>query len=399
MNNFVEGFLKVTDLFESPTSYFKWAAYTALATVMRDNLWSSLGALRHVYPNLYVLLVGDSAATRKSIPLKAVVKLIRPLRVTKLIEGRASIQGVLNELGKTEQIEGRIIKGASALLYSEEFSSFLVKDPQTSDILTDLYDYKEEHSIILRSQDKVTLKSICVTMLSATNAAFMPTLFTKEDLYGGLVGRTLFILEESARKKNSGLRDPDKEEEWKELSNFLVKLSTVKGKVVYTRDAQDYYDDWYNLTDFRRNESKTGFEHRAHTHVLKLAMILAAAEEGFDRIVEKKHIEQSIDEISELAPNYKRLVTTIAKTNNPTAIVVQDIMAQMVQCWLNEKIYVDRAELLRLLFGRVDLQNFNVAMETLVATGLIDSINTGYRISIKGKEMFLQNLNAGREVQ
>jgi hypothetical protein len=397
--NFLDAFLKVTDRVESPTSYLEWAAYTAIAAVLRDNVWISRGPFVKIFPNIYVLFVGDSGATRKSTPLKVLNSIVKPVRNTKIIEGRASIQGVLNELSEIVTLDnGRTLRDASALLYSEEFASFIVKDPQTTAILTDLYDYKEEHDIILKTQQKVKLRRICVTMISATNAAFLQDMFTKQDLYGGLVGRTFFIIEEKARKKDLGFDDDTPQEDIIRLINHLEYIARKKGEFHLTREAKDYITDWYMTTDFSQNESKTGFEHRVHTHALKLAMILSACEPDFNLVIEKQHIVTAINKISALAVNYKKLIASLNRTSHYQTQAVNEIMIVLINSWLHGKSAVQRDELIRQLFGRVDVDSLDKGIALLEQGGLLevsgDQTRIFYGLSKKGQEMFLSKISA-----
>lgn len=391
MENFIDTFLEVTKIVESPTSYLEWAAYSVIGATLRHNVMFNFPARRtKVTPNIYVLLVGDSGATRKSTPLKIASFLLRSVGNTKLIEGRASIQGVLKELGGVKRIDKNPpVEGAGGLLYSEEFAAFLVKDPATTGILTDIYDYKDEHSIILKAEETVTLKNVCVSMLSATNGAFLQDMFTKTDLYGGLVGRTFFVIEEKARLKDLGLTDNTTEDDWIPLVLHLRKLSKLSGNVVLTGPAYDFYNDWYKSTDFTNHESKTGYEHRAHTHVLKLALILSACQCDFKLVVSRPEIEKAIHIVSDMRKNYHKLVATVGMSQNNVNQATKDI----VKCLFNEPNRpLSKEEILRSLFGSIDAETFDKAMITLEQANLIKvggTSPTNYRLSERGREMLL----------
>lgn len=401
MENFIEEFLEVTKIVESPTSYLEWAAYTVIGATLRHNVMFNFPARRtKVTPNIYVLLVGDSGATRKSTPLKIANFLLRSIGNTKLIEGRASIQGVLKELGSIKRIENQpMVQGAGGLLYSEEFAAFLVKDPATTGILTDIYDYKEEHSIILKAEETVTLKNVCVSMLSATNGAFLQDMFTKTDLYGGLVGRTFFVIEERARHKDLGLTDNTTEDDWIPLVHHLRTLSKLQGSVVLTGPAYDFYNDWYKTTDFTNHESKTGYEHRAHTHVLKLALILAACSTSFKLIVDRPNIEKAINIVSQMRKNYHKLVATVGISQNNVSQAAKEI----VVCLFNQPDRaLTREEILRSLFGQIDSETFDKATITLEQAKMITLGGMGtatYRLSPKGREMILGELKITSPMQ
>lgn len=391
--NFISKLLDVTQIVESPTSFLKWSGYLAISSVLRHNIYYSFPARRSkVMPNMYVLLVGDSGATRKSTPLKICNFLVKSVNNTKIIEGRASIQGILKELAAIKTVDKPIrrqIKYASAVIYSEEFAASIVKDPSVTGILTDIYDWHEETDIILKSEETMHLEKVCINLLSATNNAFIQDMFTKTDLYGGLVGRTFFIIEDKARHKNLGLRDETQENDWQELVNHLAKLSKLEGPVIFHHDAMAFFEDWYNSTDFTLYESKTGYEPRAHTHVQKLALVLAACEEGFDKHIEKRHIEEAIDIVTDLRKNYHKLVVTAGFSQNDVIQAARDITVCLFQ---NPDRHLSREEIMRALFGRVDGESFDKAIATLHQTGFLDIGGTSqstYALSKKGKEVIL----------
>ena len=393
--NFVDKLLEVTKIVESPTSYLEWCAYATISSVLRHNVFYAVPSRRtKITPNLYVVLVGDSGSTRKSTPLKICNFLLKYTGNTKLVEGRASIQGVLKELAEIKTVEvpekgKKRIGDAAGLLYSEELSAFIVKDPSTTAILTDIYDYKETHDIILKTQDTLHLKNVCVTMFSATNAAFMQDMFTKEDLYGGLVGRTFFVIEETARHKDLGLRDNTTEEDWAPLLKHLDYLAKLQGPVQLTEDALSWMEYWYANTNFSLYESKTGYEHRAHTHALKLALIFAAAEEGFSLVVEKSHCEKAVDLVTAMRKNYHKIVATAGYTNNAVMQAVKDITVVLFH---NADSSLSREEIFRLLFGRIDAETFDKAILTLEQTGFVQIGGTNkplYSLTPKGRQIIL----------
>jgi hypothetical protein len=389
MFNFVEEFLKVTRYIESPTSYLEWAAYTALAATMRDNVYIRIGAFRRIYPNIYVILLADSAATRKSSPLKALSKLVKQVNNTKIIEGRASIQAVLEDLAAVKNIKGKTISGASCLLYSEEFASLFVKDPQVSGVVTDLYDYHDEWPVRLKS-GTINLKEVCVTICAASNTAFLSEMFHKVDILGGLVGRTVFIIEEKARFKDLGFDDPTTDVDLEPLVRHLIALSRKQGVVQLTEAALAYLKEWYDTTDFAKNESKTGFEHRAHTLATKLAICLAASEEEWNLVLEERHIKTAINKLLPLWSNYKRISAMINISQQPVNQAISDIMVILIK--INKPF--ERELLLTSLLGRIDGETLDKAIITLEQSGLVkvggNQAKVTYEITGKARAMFLK---------
>src|SRR5678816_3110258 len=125
--NFIDRFIEWTSFAESPESYFRWTAISALGAVLRDNVYHEWGVKSRLYPNLFILNVGPPAIG-KQLPMRMAGDLIRSVSNTRIIEGSASMQAVIKALG-THETGGH--KGASCILYSEELSSFYVKDQNT----------------------------------------------------------------------------------------------------------------------------------------------------------------------------------------------------------------------------------------------------------------------------
>jgi hypothetical protein len=128
---FVDLFMQHTRFYESPRSFWKWAAFTAIGAVLRDNCYRQLGDNK-IYPNLYTLVLANSAVHRKGSPVKLCEELVKRTKSTKVISGRASIQGILDELarGETDKSTGKMLAGGSALFSAPELTAGIVNDPR-----------------------------------------------------------------------------------------------------------------------------------------------------------------------------------------------------------------------------------------------------------------------------
>ncbi len=97
MTNFLELYLKYTEGFESPTSFFRWSAIATVAATLRDNCYRKMGGDDdRLYPNLYVLTLADSSMHRKAKPTGIAGDLVAAVGNTKLVRGRTSIQALLD---------------------------------------------------------------------------------------------------------------------------------------------------------------------------------------------------------------------------------------------------------------------------------------------------------------
>lgn len=324
--NFIEQYLHFTRAAESPTSFIYWTALGTLGAIMRDNIYLE-PAYDRIYPNLYILCVARSGACRKGIPLKIASKFMRKISNTKIIAGQASIPAVMLELGdlSTDNIRSGL-KGASGLLYSEELSAFLVEDSQNIKILTDLYDYHEIYEKSLVTMGKITLKKVCLSLMSASNEELLKDVYTKQAIYGGLLARTVLILEKGRRRKNSRMYEEEVYDPTP-IIKHLHLLSKTKGKAEIDSDAKKIYDSWYMSID-DEDYDEEGVISRIHTTVLKVALCLAASDNPELIVVKKNNIEEAIFKCVELIPNYAILTAGIGISNDAEAgkIFIESIL-------------------------------------------------------------------------
>ena len=365
---FVEHFLHHTAQYESPTSFWRWSAYTAIASVLRDNCFRTMGDHR-VFPNIYTLLLAESAVQRKGHPVKICEELVKNVRNTKLISGRSSIQAILDELarGETDKTTGKITVGGSALFSASELSAGIVNDPEAVKILTDIYDFKDEYTSRLRGSGIFRIKNICFTMMAASNEELLRDLYDTKALYGGLLGRTFLIKPDEFRPANSLFAIRDTTVSFQQLVNKLGELSKLKGEFEIQSDAQKTYEDWYFpfRKSYENKSDKSGISGRIHTSVVKLAMILSV-DQTKQLTICSCHMREAIDRCMSLIPNYQSFVMSSGKStvSEVAAVLIEDI-------WISNNKMLTKQEFLLRHFYQFDLDVVDKCIDTLSQAGLL----------------------------
>lgn len=369
--SFISRFLSYTSEAESPTSFFKWAVYTAVGAILRDNCYVETTE-KTIYPNLYtILLSSKSSATRKTLPMHLAFRLVRGANNTHIISGRASLPGIVKVLQSSKTNEnGYRVKGASGFLFSQELTAFLYKDSDTLDQITDWHDFHEEWPVTL-SGDFDTggvkyLKNLCISLLGATNDENIPELYGIRAQKGGLLARTIIVRESKRRHIKSYL-------EGESLGDFapfieeVQEFSKLKGKFILDPDAREEHISWYkSITDDKI--SSIGIEGRIQTHALKVSMILAVCESGTLQIT-LENIQQGIDECVRLLPNYKILSQTVAVHQNVK------VGALLLKELLMAKDYTLSIKQLlqRLWVEGLDKEQLDKMLATYIEAGLVES--------------------------
>lgn len=293
--------------FESPLSFWRWAGIAAISAAVKDSIWLNR-QMFNLYPNVYVMFHADSGL-KKGPPVNMAKRLVKATNNTKVITGRASIQGILKELGSqgAQTIPGgKIVQNkATAFICSSELTSSIVEDKIATTILTDLYDrsYNVGEWRSLLKMETFDLKDPTITMLTATNEGHSSSYFERKDITGGYFARTFIIYENEENRSNSLLVPVRNPFDYAKAGEYLKKLSTLQGEFhplaalagddycnrelrnTYTQEIEFYsetgliYEEWYRNFKMLIKEVKdpTGTMNRFGESVLKVAMLLSLA--------------------------------------------------------------------------------------------------------------------------
>src|SRR4249920_2360303 len=125
---FIEALLIYTNASESPKKYYYWSGLSAIASVVKSNVYLDKFYYK-LFPNIYVLLVGRSGL-RKGPPVHLAKTLVSTIDNTRIFAGRMSIQGIIADLSRaiTKSNGGPPITAADGALFASEFASFIIQD-------------------------------------------------------------------------------------------------------------------------------------------------------------------------------------------------------------------------------------------------------------------------------
>lgn len=380
---FVQSFLEHTKDYESPTSFWRFSAYVAIASVLRDNCYFSQGS-GTLFPNIYVLLLAGSADHRKGRPVELCEKLLKEISNTKIISGRASMQAILMELSRseTDKSSGKLQNGGSAIFIAPELSAAIVADPQAVGILIDLYTYRESYDSLLKGTGKFHIERMVFSFFSASNEDLLKQVFDTSAVRGGLLGRTFVITPNEYRPSNPLVRfDQQKEDLLKstytEARDHLLKISNLHGKFTLEEKALDEYERWYIpfRDSYRGKADKSGIVARLHTGVFKIAMILAANDQSL--IIYKHHIEEAILRGLELLPNYQSFTLSGKST---IAEAGQIILPKLLDA---PNFTLERSIILRDHWMNIDAAILDSLIISLETGGIIQSLHQGGHVSYR----------------
>lgn len=371
--NWLKRLVDSTVELESPERFMYFAGLASLSAVVRKNVWINRFSYK-LYPNLYIIIVSAKSGLRKGLPVSYAKNLVELAQCTRVISGRNSVQSVLKQLSQQKTLEnGTILKSAQAFLAAPELKSFMVGDDQALDILTDLHsvhEHEKDWTNTLKNSPVESLISPCITLFGAANEVMFEALITSKDLEGGFIGRTFIVHESERRSINSLMWAPQFLIPEKDLAEYLIEVSKLKGEFAISNSVRTTYDKWYKHIATIASQDKTGTLERIGDQCLRISMLIALAEKP-ELVIDPKAMDEAIFRSEEFFSGTKRMSMSGGKAESaePSKLVIRELIRSKG----NE---LSRKALLNKLFPDVDALGLDQALETLGdirGTGVVET--------------------------
>lgn len=289
---FIGDYMKYTDRQESPGSFHFWVAVTILGACIQRRAWISKG-MYNVYPNLFTLLVAPSGICRKSKAIDLGIELVEEFPWMNVIADKTTPEALLQALmygtkaleadtqgqGQAKTLVGEDNTG---LIKAGEFVDFVNKQNHNSGLvpmLTNLYD-KSVYRYICRNKPPIILKNIAIQLIGGCTPDWFANELPPAAFGGGFMSRFIFMVKGARDRSICFPENPEPLEKQKLQTALLRIRATVTGSIPFEHDARVWFEDWYKKTEYEQVEDSalTGFHERKPDMILKVALILCAAE-------------------------------------------------------------------------------------------------------------------------
>lgn len=306
---------------ETPSSYDFWSALWLLSNAVgRDCIVNRPRV--PVRLNLYVILCADSGITRKSTSISYPARIIHQLSDNAILRIDSKIYPA-KLLSDAAEVSADYGKCHIAFTVSE-LTSVLSKTGYMRDmpvVLTDLYDSPAHRSGGgSLSLGKGELRNVYVTFLAATAPRWLATRANSDIIEGGFTSRTLFIHEETRKRKISWPKDGQVsdddfiKERGDELNAFAERAKVVK-RIELRDEAIKRYSSWYDRRDEGNTDFTRSFASREADHVLRIAGLLAINDQHW--IISEFHVKRAIDIVRRIRASADELFKVLFVGGSP----------------------------------------------------------------------------------
>jgi len=376
LKNWIETYTSTyTEDTESAPVFHKWIAVSMLSAVLRKKTWFKFGRFP-VYPNLYIVLVGEPGIARKTQAISYGTRLINEVSGISVSADSTTREALITDLEGCQVVDpmpdGSNFTHSSVTIISREFESFLGQKKENTKmlvLLTDLYDCEElPWKYRTKSSGSNTVPAVYLNLLAATTPESLASSLPPTAIGGGLTSRMIFVW-----ASNRGKKIPIPEDPPAEVRDNLIRdlniISRYTGAYQFSQPAREEWIKWYEIYDERsthricKDPAFNGWYSRKPMLVIKLATILQAAE-GPEQLIEWRFFQKAIDLLEEIEDSMGKTFTAIGRSNITVDV---DLVMNIVK----RVRVISEKDLLESTWRDIDSRKFDNVADTAIRAGCI----------------------------
>lgn len=375
MSDFIDQYLYHVGESEVPRQFHIFACLSLLSASVADRVWllRDTGGSR-IYPNLYVFLIGPSGSGKEKAITTAAKFAAEDPRIGLFMSTGVTKQYLIDHLSRMPT-EDRpfpnllylVTEELGMSIPSKELGKELIKFMTGHYIRSGLPSYEGT-----RMHGQKTIKDASLNWLAGTTDEWLTKAVDRDAIEGGFFARVL-----SVRGKRDGsiryadmVYPADRDQVKRDLQTRVDTLTTLHAQFVKSKEATEYYKDWYESLDKRPSPNDKLMEpafNRSDEMVHRLAMILKISSmepqdiPGYftDITIEQAFFEEAVAFWNSIMLDVPHTIRHAAATKESNEVEnVADIIRRMK--------LIDHSTLLRRAGGRgMNAQQVRMGIQTL----------------------------------
>lgn len=315
-----------TALSRSPDEFHLWTGIVTIAGAIRRKAWFNFDYFE-LFPNLYVVLVAPAGRCKKSTAMRIGRKLLAQVPGVNFTTDSTTRERLIVDLAAAHA-DGH----SSMTAYASEFASLLTSSGMDMvAFLTDIYDCPVEWAHKTKMGGTNKIKAPWLNLFGGTTPDWIARSLPLDTVGIGLTSRIIFIYQDTPRIRKAFPKLTDAQ---KKLGDLLLKdlvtISTISGQYVLDAEAEQFYEAWdlKNQTERAIDDPRlSGYYERKPMHVIKVAMIIAAAQHD-EPVLTKGDIAKALEVLDHVEPAMARTFSAVGK--NPLTLDIEQIYMALI---------------------------------------------------------------------
>jgi len=370
--DWLQSYLEYTESSESPEDFHIWCGISLIGATLGRRVFLDKGYYL-LRPNLFIVLIAESAVSRKSTAIIIASDLMRQaLPEENYISQAITPQYLIHILAGRYKKEG----DSTGYAIADEFGFLLgtVKnDLQLLELLIKTYDCSEHLDYGTVSRGKETANKSCLSILAGTTPDGLVEVLPNRAVGGGFLSRVIFVPRGRGWRRTAFPELTKRQQEvYSDLMKDLVEIRQREGPYTLTPKAKEWYTAWYEsvFTPDEDTASLKGYFGRKHDTLLKVGMCIAASRR-VELVVEEHDLEDALGLMNE---NEKHLVGVMEKVQTtPTGDKNMRVMGV-----ISRKKEISYTDLLRRVSYFLSARDLREILDSLVGGGMVEE-------EVKGK--------------
>ncbi len=378
VDNWLASYMEYSKTHEAPEVFHFWTAAAVLSGAIRRNIWLDRGFYK-LFPNLYIVLIAESAKLRKSTAIGIGIPLLRGVEEAQIIHERITAEKLIECLNRN--IRGQ--PDGTAFILAPELTVFLGGDDLNSRkliaFLVSVHEGKDEWEYATIARDRRTLKNVLLTVIGASTPEWMRQI-PEDAVGGGFAGRVIWVGAEKRRFSVAWPKVTKEEQDLKiKLTKTLQVISELRGEFTVSMEAYRLFDEWYGSIAEPDDPRIAGFIERMHDQALRVGMILSVAE-GNSLVLEGAHIKRAIELLEGVARFMPRVLSFVGTSEHSRD--AERILGQLQRAQRSE---LPHGQLLAMNSWKLSAEDFRKVMQTLSERDEVEVIEVGRKTIYKVK--------------
>jgi hypothetical protein len=324
-SNWIRGYLNHTTHLEAPDLFHIWTAIATIAGALGGKCFFDMGHFKWK-PSFFVVFVAPPGIATKSTTANVGMNLLRGVEGISFGPESCSWQAMLDAFVDAEKIIPEIgRKDSSINIVASELGTLLdPKNREFMDVLNDLWDGKDVPlKRRTRAEGEREIQSACLNFIGCTTPSWIQENFPQYAISGGFTSRTVFVWGDSKRqfvalpKKQMLATGYQYQREHMRLIGDLKQVAKISGEFRLTPEAETHAEEWYidHWTLSKEagldRELYGGYISRKQAHIMKVAMVMSAAERS-DKIITIEDLEVAKELVTALEPGFSKVFSAIS---------------------------------------------------------------------------------------
>jgi len=386
--DWIKSYCHYTAGLEAPDICHFWTAVSTIAGALRRRVWIDQTYF-HWVANFYIILVGPPGIIQKTTTIGIGKRMLQ--HVPGVVFGPNAItwQALVQSLAEAHEAfqlpTGEFMSQSAITCSAGELGTLLdPHDRVQMDVLTDLWDGRAEHwSKVTKGSGSDVIENPWLNIISATTPTWLAENFQESSVGGGFASRCVFVYADRKRHLIAFPRQQTPaavQQLHDDLVEDLIQIGSLAGEVALDASAISWGTKWYEQ-HYKRygsilpSDRLIGYIARKQTHMMKIAIVVAAAQRD-DLTLTAADLETAAIIADSIEESFANVFSYIGQTD------AGKLLQTLLDALRAAGGKAERQQLIRALIRIMDTKQFDTTLTTAIHAGLVRQVQHGSQILV-----------------